>query len=125
MATATTTTKPASIHPPPTVWETALSTQEKLDQGWRYVEVPERDPIFSKRKFPVIRINTLGLLPGQKYLLPKPLAETAEDRIATYTKGQMRLLQADQDESALTARNSQEAATTRDWNPLSEAFAVA
>src|SRR5690348_9688975 len=95
-------TKPKFEDGKPTSWASTASTDEKLAAGWEYVTIPAKNPVFSKEKFPTIRINNMGFQAGRTYLLPKQIATTVKNRIAVFHAAQIRTLQPDEDVSALT-----------------------
>lgn len=109
----------------PTVWSLTLSTDEKLAQGWEYVTLPKKNPVFSKESYPTIRINNMGFQAGRTYLLPPQIASTVKERMEVFHRSQIRTLQPDEDITALTDLGNGEDANIHDFNPEGEQFAVA
>lgn len=118
-------TKPKFEAGKPTNWSSTASTDEKLAAGWEYVTLPAKNPVFSKEKYPTIRINDMGFQAGRTYLLPPQVAVTVKDRMARFHASQIRTLQPDQDVSAIIDLNTNGQNGTADFNPAGEQFAVA
>lgn len=103
----------------------SLSIEQKLAEGWEYVSVPERNPIFTKEMHPTIYINDMGFQPGRKYLVPPEIAVTINERIKVFGAAQLRIMQPDADHSAMQALDGNGRMDPRSYNPKGEVFAVA
>lgn len=106
-------------------WASNAPTDEKIAAGWRYVTLPAKNPVFSKADYPVVTINNMKFLAGHSYLVPPLIADTVEERMKTFHREQIRLLQPDQDATALNDLNVGQHNGTRDFSYDAEQFAVA
>lgn len=72
---------------------------EKLEAGWRWVTVPDRDPY--DYVFAGIYLNNLHFKPG-KHLMSKDVADAIEERLAAFAKYNTRIMRPQADLTSLS-----------------------
>lgn len=64
----------------------------------QYITIPERDVL--DFPFPAIRVNNAAFYPGKTYEIEEPLATTVKERIKTWMRQTLRLMQPKKDSEA-------------------------
>jgi|SRR5579859_1362661 len=65
------------------------TTEEKLEAGWRYVTIPDKDPY--DYVFKGIYLNDKFFPPGT-HLMEKDVADSIEERLAAFARYNVRLM---------------------------------